>query len=235
MKKIRIGNDIRLDVTLLGTKYVDSVNIKSLEAFIINVSKECEMRECLENKTRFINRFPVEPFVDAYSSTEHNINSCGYPTWRAYPKDHVFAPYTGFGVYPDWRNKYMPIPRHNLTEFKAPVKSTSEKNRVSVYFPAEAQLYTGTYKLVIVARIHEPGYALNNLRTITMDYENLFILVNSTDEEGVDSAVTLTVGINGDGDGNDKYVQSGHYADHNINLEYNTGGSINIPMWYEET
>lgn len=110
---------------------------------------------------------------------------------------------------------------------------------VHVYFPAEAQLFTGVYKLVIVAKIHEPGYRPSDLRTVTMDYENIFMLVNSTDEEGVDSAVTLTVGINGEGTGDDTFISSGSYDNHNINLEYNTGGSINvdtskITRWHDE-
>jgi hypothetical protein len=55
-------------------------------------------------------------------------------------------------------------------------------------------LLTGDYKIVIVAKLYEPGFSCNNLRTVTMDYENIFTLVNSS-EEGVDTAVTMNVGV----------------------------------------
>ena len=191
--KIRIGNDIRLYVSLLSSKVTDSVNINSVKAFIINASKQKEAYDELKNKTKFISRFPVEPYVSAYSSTAYDIKSSGYPTWRAYPQNYVIGSYAGFGVEPDWNSKHQPMPVHNLTEYQAEVKATKVPNKVQVFFPAEAQLFTGDYNLIIVAKIYEPGYASNNLRTVTMDYENIFTLVN-TSEEGVDSDVTLQVG-----------------------------------------
>ena len=190
--KIRIGNDIKLYVTLLSSKVIDSVNIKSIEAFVINATKEHEQTEDLKNKTRFISRFPVEPYVDAFCSTAYDIKSSGYPTWRAYPQNYIYGSYAGFGYKPYWPDHFKPAPMHNLTEFKAPIKATKQRDTVEVFFPAEAQLYTGTYNLVIVAKIYEPGYSNNDLRTVTMDYENIFTLVNKT-EDGVDSDVTLSV------------------------------------------
>lgn len=190
--KIRIGNDIKLLVTLISSKTIDSINIKSIEAYIINASKEHEAAEDLKNKTRFISRFPVEPYVDAFCSTAYDIKSSGYPTWRAYPQNYIYGSYAGFGTNPYWPDKFKPVPKYNLTEFKAPVRSTKQKDVVEVLFPAEAQLYTGDYNIVVVAKIYEPGYSSNNLRTVTMDYENIFTLVN-TSEEGKDSNVTLYV------------------------------------------
>lgn len=190
--KIRIGNDIRLDVTLINSKVDDNVNIKSIKAYIINTTLENKRVEEAKNKTRFISRFPVEPYVDAYNSTAYDIKSAGYPTWHAFPQNYVYGSYAGFGLHPDWRDKYKPMPKHNLSEFCAPVKATEQSNVVQVYFPAECQLYTGDYKIVIVAKIYEPGYSPNNLKTVTMDYENVFTLVN-TSEEGIDSEVTLNV------------------------------------------
>lgn len=196
--KIRIGNDICLNVTLLyqgeSAQYEgEHANINSLQAFIINASKEAEYEENIKNKTRFISRFPVEPYVDAYSSTAYDVKSSGYPTWRAYPKNHIYATYSGFGPHPDWDNMYRPVPERNLTQYKARVQFTDDPGMVKVFFPAEAQLYTGTYNLVIVAKVYDPGYSKDNLRTVTMDYEQIFTLVNTTSEDGVDSAVTLDV------------------------------------------
>lgn len=191
--EIRIGNDICLDVTLLYNSDNDEyANINSIQAFIINASKEAEYEALIKDKTRFISRFPVEPYVDAYSSTAYDIKSSGYPTWMAYPRNHVYATYSGFGVMPGWDNIYRPMPEHNLTQYKAEVKYTEDRSVVKVFFPATAQLYTGTYNLVIVAKVYDPGYSKDNLRTVTMDYENVFTLVNNS-VDGIDDAVTLNV------------------------------------------
>ena len=192
--KIRIGNDIVLRVKLLGRSIIDSININSVKAYLINTTAEAAALADLNNKTRFISRFPIEPMIDAYTSTQYNINSTGYPSYHAFPNNHVIGSYAGFGYDPHWRRIYRPIPQHNLTEFLAPVKATDDKDTVEVFFPADAQLLTGDYKIVIVAKLYEPGFSCNNLRTVTMDYENIFTLVNSS-EEGVDTAVTMNVGV----------------------------------------
>ena len=191
--KIRIGNDIRIDVTLINKSGSDNINIKYVKAYVINTSKEKEAEESLKNKTKFINRFPLEPYIDAYSSTAYDIRSTGFPTYRAYPQDHVFSPYSGFGINPHWDDIYKKIPKHNLTQYQAKVKPTIYPDTVSVFFPAESQLFTGDYKLVIQAKLYEPGFSDNDLRTVTMDYEDVFTLVN-TSEEGVDGEVTIEVG-----------------------------------------
>lgn len=209
MNRIRIGNDIKLVVKLLGTNTYDpiNININYVKAYIINTTLEEKQIAEYKNKTRFISRFPIEPMIDAYTSSSCNINSSGYPTYHAYPQNHVIAPYAGFGVNPSWDRMYKPIPQHNLTEFRAPVKATHRKDVINIFFPAEAQLFPGTYKIVIVAKLYYPGFNPNNLRTVTMDYENIFVLTN-TSEDGVDSAVTLEVGIT-DSDTDDLYATAG--------------------------
>lgn len=243
---IRIGNDIKLTVSLhkKGTSW-DPVNIKSLEAYIINTTAQCECCKKNHNISRFINRFPVEPYIEAFTPTEHNINSTGYPMWRAFPKDHVFAGYAGFGVYPDWNRIYNPMPEQNFTEYKAIVKSTSDKGKVQVLFPAEQQLFAGMYKLVIVAKIYEPGYSQNNLRTITMDYNDIFMLRSGNKSCGcgcgcgcdqgdvIDNPVDITIDWNESSSGTseeEKFVERGEYkhGQHTIELDYNTGGNTSI-------
>ena len=113
--KIRIGNDICLDVTLIYNANDEYANINSVQAFIINADKEAEYEEDIKNKTKFISRFPIEPYVNAYTSTAYDIKSSGYPTWRAYPRNHVYATYAGFGPNPYWDDIYRPMPHRNLT------------------------------------------------------------------------------------------------------------------------
>lgn len=77
----------------------------------------------------------------------------------------------------------------------APVSASEKKGKVYVDFPAESQLYTGQYALVIIAKIYQPGYGSNdNLRTITMNYNLVFELVGSSEEADAYNNVTINVG-----------------------------------------
>ena len=248
--KIRIGNDIRLDVTLSYKSSGDgTVDVTSAQAYIINTTKEQEYIKALENKTRFISRFPVEPYINAYSSTAYDIKSCGYPMWNAYPKNYVYATYSGFGPNPDWEHKYRNMPKYNHTQYKAEVKYTQDRSVIEVYFPAIAQFYTGKYTLVIVAQIYQPGYGHNNLKTVTMDYPEVFELVSSS-EQGIDDSVTINVvpnpGSNPDEpqpEPIDIHVDSGVYIEDPTNggrleLNLNNEQQVNISLssatgWYE--
>ena len=119
--------------------------------------------------------------------------------------EHPFDPYHnhlwGWGVPEDFdpffmgrEGDHLDLP--DLDKFRAPVKATEYNNKIKVYFPAEDQHHLGTYKLVIVAQIYEPGYAPNNLRTITMDYKEVFTIVGSSDEADAYSSVEISVGNN---------------------------------------
>ena len=172
-------------------KTIVPVNIRSIKAIFINTSKQQEYDNNLKKKTRFISRFPIEPCIEAFKSTEYNICNSGYPTYRAYPVKRLFAPYHGFGVNPDWCDIY-PTPKQNDTEYIADVAATSDPNIISVSFPAEQQLHVGTYKLIIVAKLYVPGYNHNNVRTVTIDLPEVFELVSSS-EEAYNSDITINV------------------------------------------
>lgn len=210
--KIRIGNDIKLVVRLVGTMTIPRINIQSMKAYLINTNFIEEYKKRTASKTKFLSRYPLEPMIAQYTSTSYNLNASGYPTYRAFPHRHVHATYGGFGVTPYWEDHYLPVANKCLGEYLAKVKATENKDVVEVYFPAEAQFYPGTYKLVIVAKVYDPGFDDTNLRTVTVDYNNIFTLVKSTNDEGsTDSAVELLV--NGqqtiNDDSGDIYVNGG--------------------------
>lgn len=232
--KVRIGNDIRLHVTLLGNHGTDwdPVNIKTLRAFLVNTSRQHDIDEQhrhdsinyandVEDRRRvvkYISRFPAEPnhFHRAYHGTPYDLMHCGHPTFHVHPV-YCVAPYIGFGVHPhtfdpfhnhlwgyddlqdlhakmmykeeDYKKQY-----HDC-EFMAPVSASEKKGKVYVDFPAESQLYTGKYALIIVAKIYQPGYGSDdNLRTITMNYNLVFELVGSSEEADAYDNVTINVG-----------------------------------------
>lgn len=197
MQKIRIGSDIRLMVTLSGVKFGGDeyalVNIQSMTAILQNTTLKNKYKEKLKDKTRFISRYPIEPHLDEFVATTANLNTSGYPAYHVMPNSHMIRTYAGYGVEPEFDIIYRKMHKYNLTDYRTPVEHTSAPDTVYVYFPAEAQLFPGVYKLIIVAQIYVPGYNKNNLRTITVDHEEVFELVTSSSEEETEGEITIVI------------------------------------------
>lgn len=241
------SNDSEFD-TKLRPGFGTPVSIRSVKAILVNTSLEHERTEMLKNKTRFISRFPMEPYYNAYEPTPYDICSSGHPCWRAYPMRHLYMPYAGFGVHPHWGGLYKPLMCVNDTEYVANVIATKDQNIVEVSFPARAQRFTGVYKLVIVAELYAPGYNSRNLKTITVDMPNVFELVK-TSQEGIDTGILInTANIvdilpSGEEDSGitymDVYVNEGEYNNNNIALRRTDGTTVNVDTssvtgWWEE-
>ena len=157
--------------------------IREVKAILINTSLQKKLIDKHRKESRFIGRFPVEPGIPPFYPTHHDLCCSGFPGWRAYP---------GFGVYPHWGALYHRMPKVNPVEYQAEAMATNKQNVVEVMFPAEAQLYTGKYKLVIVAKVFAPGFNNKNLKTVTLDVPDVFELVGST-EEGIDTGFKINV------------------------------------------
>lgn len=168
-----------------STAGTTSVCIRSVKAILVNVTRLKEWKEKMDRGTRFVHRFPIEPHLRAFDATPYDICCSGYPTWRAFP-------YGGFGVYPKWNALKQAKDYMKSIEYRAQVYATDEQNVVEVAFPAEHQLHTGVYKLVVVAKVYAPGYNRYNLKTVTIDVPDVFELV-STSEEGSDTGFLINV------------------------------------------
>lgn len=186
-RAIRIGNDIKLDVTIQELNGMDIINIKAIKCIIVNTT----------------------PMLSDHCGTAYEIHRCGLPTYHIHPMHeywgygmHPFGPKNWHhGLYPHFdyfcRNPYgrhylKPIPTAiKPNEFIAPVKALAERNKVRVFFPASAQLLCGLYSLTFVIELYEPGYHCNNLRTITVDYNNVFELVPNM--EGAAGDITIDI------------------------------------------
>lgn len=232
------------------------VSIREVKAILVNTSLQQERMEDIRKKSRFISRFPIEPCVDAFTSTPYDICCSGYPTWRAYPHMHCMTPYHGFGWRPEWGGIYKRLPRVNDTEYIANVAATKQANKVEVIFPARHQLRLGKYTLILVVKMYCPGYNLQNLKTVTVDIPDVFELV-ATSAEGVDTGVTATVSTiidrlpEGDPytpynpytpgvDGSDVYVSNGEFDDGVIALNRTDGRTVTIDVssvtnWFNES
>lgn len=231
--KIRKGNDIRLKIQLRFANEEEYANIQSLRAIFINTTLKEKFEKEYIKKNRFIGRFPIEPFVKEFEPCEYNIHSTGHGIYRAF----VHNPYCGFGLKPNWK-KCLPIGDVNMTTYYAEITNTKDPYTKIVEFPAEAQLYDGVYQLVLVAKIADAGYK-NNLRTVTINNNNVFELVSDSEESGVENPVQIEI-INQSSVEplQDVYVVAGSYSDDTVHLHRNDNSVVDVDVspitsWYE--
>ena len=172
MKRIRIGNDIRVQTSLHDLNDFDITSIKQLRCYFIPQGDSYTTPN------------------DTYDPMQYNICNCGKPKYNVFPCNmdapHWFCGYNGFGV-----NSKRFV--HVDSNFLAPARLLAEQNRIEAYFPAKAQYQIGEYKFVIVLTIYQPGWCENNLRTITLDEGVIFALTN--DDRDPDHSTTIDLDI----------------------------------------
>lgn len=229
---------------LYGKPIGNPISIRSVKAIFINTTKQQEHNKLIQKKSRFINRFPVEPDCKPFEATQYNICNSGYPTYRAYPGRFYTIPYSGYGIYPNFGGLYKQLVDTSNYKYTAEVYATEKQNIVEVSFPAQYQMDLGKYTLVLVVKAYAPGYNSRNLKTITVDMPDVFELVGST-EEGINTGVSIRTYdiIDNLSQGeeyipSDIYIDRGMYQDNNIMLERNDGQYVNIDLssatgWYE--
>ena len=173
MKRIRIGNDIRVQTSLHDLNDFDITSIKQLRCYFIPQGDSY-----------------TTPTTDTYDPMQYTICNCGKPKYNVFPCNidapHWFCGYNGFGV-----NSKRFI--HVDTKFLAPSRLLEEQNRIEAYFPAKAQHQIGEYKFVIVLTIYQPGWCENNLRTITLDQGIIFALTNDDKDPDHDTTIDLDI------------------------------------------
>lgn len=159
MRNIRIGNDIQVRATLKELGEWNSLNIKAVFCYFVNTTGIADN-----------NKYP-----QFYEPTQYSMNCCGRRAYNVYPNNmyitdpHWFPGYNGFGI--------MSTPFESSADrFQAPIKFMEQQNGVEAYFPAKAQKYCGTYKVVFVVQLYEYGWGFDNIRTFTIDKGDAFIL-----------------------------------------------------------
>lgn len=188
MQKIRIGNDIRFNITLKGQRVYDSSNVKQLRCYLINTEYQNDEQCSCKN--------------------EYLLHQCGCPSYHVLPcGKHIDVNHPCrtplFPPLPMWRPIKQQKPFDCATvdfvdpnapdycKYLAPSKMTSKQNGAIVYFPACDQKMLGTYKLVVVIVTFEPGWGKTDLRTYTIDYGAVVELVDSN--QAVSGDITIDV------------------------------------------
>ena len=124
MRKIRIGNDIRLILNINttstvieddGTKYditvndLDMTNIKQVRCYLVNTSYSDKPSKEDRKKFRRVG------FPEMYGPTAYNINNAGFPSYHMEPANvcnydrflpdfhdyHMWPGFRGFGIHPE--------------------------------------------------------------------------------------------------------------------------------------
>ena len=202
MQRIRIGNDVRLNLTLRGPRTYDQANIKQLKCYLINTS--------------MLDYFPVDCFWNKHVHGCGCVNDrCGHPKYHALPHcryydcchndcnrySHSFCcmldphgcnPAAGPGILPPKYNKpYDAVNCCACEDFTylAYSRVLPKANSIQCYFPAKDQMFCGVYKLIVQAMIYEPGWGRTDLHTYTMDYGDVFQLVD--DKTGASGDITI--------------------------------------------
>ena len=214
MQKIRIGNDVRLNLTLRGPRTYDRANIKQLKCYFVNTS--------------MIGYFQVDCFWNKHVNDCGCVsNRCGYPKYHALPYcryydcchndfyhhdccrdcfhhcSHDFHctldqrgcnTAAGQGVLPPKYNKpYDAVNCCACEDFTylAYSRILPKANSIQCYFPANDQMFCGVDKLVVQAMIYEPGWGRTDIHTYTIDYGDVIELVD--DNTGISGDITVDV------------------------------------------
>lgn len=173
MKRIRIGNDIRVQTTLHELKDFDATMIKQLRCYFIPNIEDA-----------------ANPFPQTYDPAQYTVCNCGKPKYNVFPCNidapHWFPGYNGFGV------NSTPFIRFEK-EYLAPSRLLAEQNKIEAYFPAVDQKLLSEYRVVIVLTLYQAGWGTDNLRTYTIDKGIVFAL--TSDDRDIDTDTTIDLDI----------------------------------------
>ena len=173
MKRIRIGNDIRVQTTLHELKDFDATMIKQLRCYFIPNIEEA-----------------ANPFPQTYDPAQYTVCNCGKPKYNVFPCNidapHWFPGYNGFGV------NSTPFIRFEK-EYLAPSRLLAEQNKIEAYFPAVDQKLLSEYRVVIVLTLYQVGWGTDNLRTYTIDKGIVFALTSDDRDIDTDTIIDLDV------------------------------------------
>lgn len=207
MQKIRIGNDIRLNLTLRGPRTYDRANIKQLKCYFVNTS----MLDCFQADCQHYCRQ-----CDKCVQRCRCIAKCDYPKYHVLPHccyhdccNNDFRCSHYFGCMPDphgcnhaagscilppkCKKPYNAVNCCACDDFTylAYSRVLQKANAIQCYFPANDQSFCGIYKLIVQVIVYEPGWGRTDLHTYTIDYGDVIELVD--DNTGVSGDITVDV------------------------------------------
>ena len=210
MQKIRIGNDIRLNLTLRGPRTYNRANIKQLKCYFVNTSMidsfQVDCQNCCNQCNKYAQgcgyisrcchpKYHVLPHCCYHDCRNNDFRCSNY--FGCITDHHVYNPAVGNCILPPKYNKpYDAVSCCNCDDFTylAYSRVLPKANAIQCYFPVNDQAFCGIHKLIIRVIVYEPGWGRTDLRTYTMDYGDVIELVD--DNTGISGDITVDVDTN---------------------------------------
>lgn len=178
IRKIRIGNDIKIKFTLEKITEETFTNIKQIHCYLINIT------HTVEN--------PIDHFDLYCAPTEYTIRNYGLPVYNVVPDCSYNC---GFSVYrhnTKKHNKRRPFccdveesiyKMYGLKNvYTAYNHQTEETKGVACYYPACEQCCYGDYKLLVQITAQEHGWGKCGVHHYLIDYGIIFTLAKDGDD-----------------------------------------------------
>lgn len=190
IRKIRIGNDIKIKFTLDKITEEIFTNIKQIHCYLVNTSPDV--------------KHPIN-HIDLYCvPTEYTIRNYGLPVYNVVPDCSYNC---GFSVHKHNTKKHNKKKNfcNNVEEsiykmyglknvYTAYNHQTDDVKGVACYYPACEQRCYGDYKLLVQITAQEHGWGQCGVHHYLIDYGTLFTLAKDGDDLE-DGSITINVNI----------------------------------------
>lgn len=190
IRKIRIGNDIKIKFTLDKITEETFTNIKQIHCYLVNTTPTVEK--------------PINCFDLYCAPTEYTIRNYGLPVYNVVPDCSYNC---GFSVYKHNTKKHNKK-KHFCDDIEESVykmyglknvytaynHQTEETKGVACYYPACEQRCYGDYKLLVQITAQEHGWGKCGVHHYLIDYGVVFTLAKDGDNLE-DGSITIDVNV----------------------------------------
>lgn len=187
---IRIGNDIRIDVTLENLGIRDIEDIVSVECLLTNTTHKPD-----PHVDKLIPNHHVNHHASLHHPSKYSIVACGAPTYNVYPYNslahHFFVVPKLCGTC--FHHDFDHHPHHLSPEKKlihADVYLSKDDSSIHMYYPAKDQL-CGKHELTLIVTTTQQEWGHDRMHTCTFDYGSVFKVVK--DEFGECGSIIITL------------------------------------------
>ena len=158
MKKVKIGNDIKIQVSLSDNPELKMTNVRKLKCYLVN-------------DTLFEN-------IGKKCGGLYILNICGCPTYHVLPrcKHPEFLCCRDAAIFDK-----API-CEDKTKYLAESDIDYTDNVINIYFPAKDQII-GVYRLIVVMETYVSGWGKHELKTNTIEYKDVLEIAMDGDEQ----------------------------------------------------
>lgn len=157
MEQIKIGNDVKLNISIPGNVEFSRRNIRTLRCYLINTTQFDNVCECTCGK--------------------YFLDTCGMPSYHVLPNNKHFKE---FICTRDVDRLDPDELKHDKTKYLAESYVDPESNTISVYFPAKDQV-VGIYKLIVIVESYVPGWGERQIKTSTFEYKDVIEITENVD------------------------------------------------------